>query len=167
MTIEDDKLSNSVNVDAGASRYPVEVVVPHDISSEVRKLNGRIYWRTIRFALIQQTIVLGLVLLLLDGGDTFLLSIVAAALSWIPALIILRRGIAPRYFVLTKVDVVIIKYGLWICVLLMTILYNYRLLPSKFYFPNRLKKPQMQPVTQVFNAEIFCMRPDKYYSCIY
>jgi hypothetical protein len=139
---------------------PDKIISRNDISPEDRKSNDRIYWRTIRFALIQQAILLVISSLILDGGDIFRLSITAVILTWVPSLVILCRGIYPKYYVLSKADSAIIKHGFWVFFLLMITLYHYNLLPNNYYFSYRKKKLNRPPVTELFlNTKTYHMRP--------
>jgi len=152
MIKNDDNQTDSVEFISGISTNPVKMVYQKDISPEDRKSNDRIYWRTIRFALIQQSIVLVISSLILDGGDIFRLSITAAIFTWVPALVILCRGISPKYYVLSKADTAIIKHGFWLFFLLMIILYYSNLLPSSYYHFRNFKE-RSSPVTRYFDSE--------------
>jgi hypothetical protein len=87
----------------------------------------------VRFALIQQTAVLVISALILDGGDVFRLTIAAALLAWVPYLmIVLRRG-RHQAGDFSRLDSAVIKYGFWVFFLGMCLLYRYNVLPNEFY----------------------------------
>jgi hypothetical protein len=90
---------------------PKSKTTPADSLSDAksRPSSGREYGRAIVVAMVQQVVVLVLAALVLDGGRTLKLMIIAAIGSWVfPLLVMLRR---PRS--LTRADILIIKHGIW------------------------------------------------------
>jgi hypothetical protein len=95
-------------------------------------------WRAVLYAIVQQMIVLFISGNVLDGGDLFRLCIVATMLSWIPVAVIgCERLLSPRLEANT-IEIVIVRYGFWVFFIGMCLLYYCQLLPSRWYFVNRV-----------------------------
>jgi hypothetical protein len=78
--------------------------------AQTRPSSGPECRRAVGAAIVQQAVVLVLAALVLDGGRTLVLMIIAAIGSWVFTLIvILRRPRSP-----TRGDILIIKYGIWL-----------------------------------------------------
>ena len=119
------KQSDDMNQIPDASRMESVVPVVYERTS-----GDRVIRRAIRYAVIQQVVVLFISMLILDGGDVFRLSIIAALLFWAPVAVIMYWRSATRYSKVTKFDTLIIRYGFWAFFLGMCVLYHYQLLPT-------------------------------------
>jgi hypothetical protein len=134
----DNDQGNDVNDNPYAS--PKEVVSdPAQTGSRQENLAFR---RAVIFALIQQIIVMLVMSQVLDGGDAFLLSVVAALLSGVPiAVIAFWRSRGAHRDVSTR-DTLIMKYSFWVFFVGMCFLYSFNLLPAHCYSRNRRARPR-------------------------
>lgn len=145
---------SAFNTGSPSSKKPDEIVSLDSTSSETHKSLGRNHWYIIRFALIQQVIILIVSFLVLDGGDTYRLCLISVVMAWVPNLIILHWRKSTKGYLLTTIDELIIKYDFWPCFLLMIFLYSSNMLPESFYFSNRVKKSNPPPVTRMIHTEL-------------
>ena len=124
-----DDISHSTDVSC------MEPVVP---AVHKRTSDDRAVRRAVRYAIIQQVVILFISINVLDGGDVFRLCAVAALLSWAPIVVIGCRWLFARRSKATKLDIASIRYGFWVFFVSMCVLYHYQLLPSNWYFINRV-----------------------------
>jgi hypothetical protein len=93
--------------------------------------------RAIRYAFIQQVVVLIISALVLDGGDAIRLSATAAVLAWMPVAVIVAKQNRAGNSNLSKLHAAIIRHGFWIFFFGMCVLYHYGALPKHYYYFER------------------------------
>jgi hypothetical protein len=128
--------------------FPADADLPKDPNS----IDRPVFYRALRYAFIQQGIVLIVAALVLDGGDTFHWTMIAAILSWVPVAAIALRRASRRRSALSNLDLTIIRHGFWAFFFGMAVLYYSGLLPSNFYHVNRIPRPPNNTVGRPLDA---------------
>jgi hypothetical protein len=117
---------NAQDINPYTSPQDMSGVLNFDGEQKTDKIQIR---RAVFLAMIQQAVVLVISSLVMDGGAIFRITIIAALLSWAPFIgITVEHNIRTQY-VVSKIDIALIKYSFWIFFLGMYILYSCNLLP--------------------------------------
>jgi hypothetical protein len=130
----DNNQTNAVDQNPYAS--PKEVIPV--LTEAGRGIYDRAYRRAIRYAMIQQVVVLVLALLVDDDGETLSITIIASLFSLALTLIVAHRQNRHSHRRVSVLDIVGIKYGFWAFFVGICVLCHYDLWPSNFNFVSRL-----------------------------
>jgi hypothetical protein len=109
-------------------------------ASPEHRLGEHQFRRAVRYAVIQQFVMLVISAAMLDGGDMLKLCLTAAILSCAPVAVIAFRQCASSRCDLSTLDIAAIRYSFWAFFVAMCILHACNCLPSNWYFINRVRK---------------------------
>jgi hypothetical protein len=142
MTADNDQ-TNAVDQNPYASPREVAPV----LTEPGRGIHDRAYRRAMRYAMIQQVVILVIASLVDDDGETLSIIIIASLLALVPTLIITHRQNRHSHRSVSVLDAVAIKYAFWAFFVGICILCHFDLWPSNFNFVNRLAQHRLPAIT--------------------